>query len=225
MLTIRGLHSDARGFTMVELLVATMVTMLVLGGAVTLTSQVQQGYRRQLEDAAAEQEGRFALDWVSRLIRSAANNPYNIAVSDCPAAATPFSGLIVAAPVNGIHTEVRLQTDSNPPDRLIGGTLNNCDQPNEDVRVWYDAGTRTIRFDDMNLAGNGDMRTEAVIEGLQFIFRDSTRTVIADPVTNAASVIYVETRVTVRPRQTGVNMGNALTRTLSQEVRIRGRNY
>jgi type IV pilus assembly protein PilW len=59
-----------RGFTLAELLVATMITTVVLGGAVMLTSSVQQSFRRQIEDSAGEQEGRYALDWVSRLIRA-----------------------------------------------------------------------------------------------------------------------------------------------------------
>ena len=40
-----------------------------------MTSQIQKGYRRQLEDSAAEQEARYALDWIGRYIRAAANNP------------------------------------------------------------------------------------------------------------------------------------------------------
>ncbi len=68
-----------RGFTLVELLVATVVSMLVLGGAVALTSQVQTGYRRQVEAAAAEQEGRYALEWIGKLLRGAGNNPFSVA--------------------------------------------------------------------------------------------------------------------------------------------------
>ena len=79
------LAADQRGFTFAELLVASIVTMLVLGGAVALTSQVQVSYRRQIEDAAAEQEGRYALEWVSRLIRSAGNNPYSLPPAVPPA--------------------------------------------------------------------------------------------------------------------------------------------
>ena len=69
--------------------------MLVLGGAVVMTSQVQQSFRRQIEDAAGEQEGRYALDWVSRLIRAVRQqsltacpcHPPAAQTSDCPAPA------------------------------------------------------------------------------------------------------------------------------------------
>ena len=51
-----------------------------------MTSQVQQSFRRQIEDSAGEQEGRYALDWVSRLIRAAGNNPYGLPYDDRHAA-------------------------------------------------------------------------------------------------------------------------------------------
>ena len=49
---------NERGFTLAELLVATMITTVVLGGAVMMTSQVQQSFRRHIEDSGGEEEGR-----------------------------------------------------------------------------------------------------------------------------------------------------------------------
>lgn len=215
--------SDERGFTIAELLVATVVSLLVLGGAVSITSQVQNSYRRQMEEVAAEQEGRYALDWVSRLIRAAGNNPYNIMTGDCPAANTAFSGLIVDPNLDNTHNDIRIQTDSNPPDRLLGGALGACNQPNEDVTVSYDATTRSITFLDNNLGGTASIRTEPVITNLEFIYRDGSHNLLANPI-NPAQVMYVETRVTVRPRAIGNQAGN-IARVLSQEVRIKGRNF
>ncbi len=62
-----------------------------------MTSQVQKSFVRQIEDSAGEQEGRYALDWVSRLIRAAGNNPFGLAAGPsaataaCPVAGTPYS--------------------------------------------------------------------------------------------------------------------------------------
>ena len=125
MLTSKG-PGDERGFTLVELLVASMVTMVVLGGAVALTSQVQQGYRRQIEQSAAEQEGRYALDWVSRLIRASGNNPYNVVTSDCPSTGTPFAAIVFDPDGDDTDDDIRLQTDANPPDGLLGGPAGAC---------------------------------------------------------------------------------------------------
>lgn len=228
--------SDERGFTLAELLVASVVSVVILAGAVTITSQVQGSYQRQLEEVAAEQEGRFALDWVSKLIRSAGNNPYAISSGDCPAAGTPFSGLIADPNGDTVHNDIRLQTDSNPPDQLLGGVAGDCSQPNEDVTVSYDPDTLSITFLDNNLGGTATIRTEPVVTNLEFVYRNGTHTLI-DPAAAAdaciaasepetcwhAQVMYVETRITVRPRAVG-NQG-VLDRVLSQEVRIKGRNF
>ena len=220
---ISSLSSDQRGFTIAELLVATVVSVLILGGAVTMTSQVQNGYRRQMEEVAAEQEGRYALDWVSRLIRAAGSNPYAITDGTCPADPTTFEGLIVDPNGDSVHNDIRLQADSNPPDERLGGVFGACNQPNEDVTVSYDAGTRSITFLDNNLGGGVSVRTEPVVTNLQFLYRDGDH----DPLTvnpiNSDEVMYVEIRITVEPRAVG-NQGT-VSRVLSQEVRIKGRNF
>ena len=232
------LSTNERGFTLAELLIASMVTMLILGGAVALTSQVQQSYRRQIEDSAAEQEGRYALEWVSRLIRSAGNNPYNLPKMDdngtpgdnsddvpippdCPAGAVEYSWLVMNPDGLNGNDDIRLQTDSNPPDGKLGGDAAGCNQKDEDVTVSYSAATNTITFLDNNLGVPATIRTDAVIDGLNFIFRDGNH----DVTNNPANVIYVETQVRIRTRTIDAATGLPETRTLSQEVRIRGRKY
>ena len=224
MSMIPRLAADERGFTIAELLVSTVVSLLVVGGAVTLTSQVQNGYRRQMEEVAAEQEARYALDWLSRLIRSAGSNPYAITESACPAANTPFTGIVVDPNNDNVHNDIRLQADSNPPDELLGGASGHCTQSNEDVTVSYDAGTRSITFLDNNLGGGASIRTEPVVTGLQFIYRDGDHDVLTTNPIDPDEVMYVEIRITVQPRAIG-NQTGTMTRVLSQEVRIKGRNF
>lgn len=217
MMTIR----DHRGFTLAELLVASAITMAVLGGAVAMTSQVQQSFRRQVEDSAAEQEGRYALEWVSRMIRAAGNNPYSQPNSACPVAGTLFTGLIIDPNLDTFNNDIRVQTDSNPPDGLLGGPAGTCNQANEDVTVSFDPDTNSITFLDNNLGGAASIRTDAVIDNLNFVFKD----VGHNPTTNANNVVYVETQVTVRTRTINAATGLPETRLLTQEVRLRGRNY
>ena len=220
MLTLAHLR-DQRGFTLAELMVASGITMLVLGGAVALTSQVQKGYTRQMEDAAAEQEGRYALEWVSRLIRAAGNAPFPIAISACPEALTEYKAFYWDPDDDDLNDDLRIQSDSNPPDGLLGGLDGACNQGNEDVTVSYDPATSSITFVDNNLGGGATIRTDAVIAGLLFIFRDVNHAVT----TNELNVVYVETQVTVRTRTIDPNTGAPATRVLSQEVRVRGRNF
>lgn len=221
--------TNERGFTLAEILIASMITMLILGGAVALTSQVQLSYRKQIEDAAAEQEGRYALEWVSRLIRAAGNNPYALPtnpgdMSPCPSGVpgnTPYSWLVIDPDGDGVNNDIRIQTDSNPPDGQLGGAAGVCDQANEDVTVSYDPASLSITFLDNNLGGTAAIRTDAVIDSLNFVYRAADHT----ETTNAANVVYVETQVTVRTRTIEAATGLPQTRMLSQEVRIRGRNY
>ena len=220
--------ADERGFTLAELLVASMVTMLVLGGAVTLTSQVQAGYRRAIEDAAAEQEGRYALEWVSRLIRGAGNNPYGLPAAppavqtgDCPAAATAYSWLIMDPNGDGDNDDIRIQTDSNPPDGLLGGIVGIARRRTRMSRFHITRRTSVSRSLTTTWAAPPAFAPMPSSTALNFIYRDASH----NPTVVAANVIYVETQVRVRTRTLVAATGLPETRTLSQEVRIRGRNY
>lgn len=217
-----SLHNE-RGFTMVELLVASAVTIVVVGGAVALTSQIQNGYRRQLEDSAAEQEARYALDWIGRYIRGAANNPTSATETDCPGPNTDFVPVQFDPDGDNDDNDVRLMTDSNPPDGLIGGPAGDCTQPHEDVTISLDAAANTITFLDNNTGGAVSTRTDTVIENLEFIFRNAAHGLLDSAVANPANVVYVETRITIRTRTVDASTGEPMTRTLSQEVKIRSR--
>jgi type II secretory pathway pseudopilin PulG len=223
---------NERGFTMVELLVASVVTIIVVGGAVALTSQIQNGYRRQLEDSAAEQEARYALDWIGRYVRGAANNPHNEDETDCPGPATIDFDAVQFDPNNdNIDNDVRLMTDSNPPDGMIGGpdAAGDCTQANEDVTISLDPVTNTITFLDNNTGDATSTRTDTVIDNLEFIYRNVSRDDPAgdniDPSDQdtADNVVYVEVRITIRTRTIDASTGEPMTRTLSQEVKIRSR--
>lgn len=210
---------DSSGFTLVELLVATVVSMLVLGGAVALTSQVQVGYRRQIESAAAEQEARYALEWMSKLIRGADNNPFNVAITDCPSVGTAYAAIRFDPDADGVDNDIRLQTDSSPPDGQVGGTAGACTQANEDVTISLDAANDVILFTDNNLGVPASIRTDAVIEDLRFVYLDSARAVTAVP----ANVRYVDIQITTRTRTIDPATGEPAQRVLSSQVRIRSR--
>ena len=214
---------DENGFTLIELLVSSVVTIIVLGSAVALSSQIQNGYRRQMEEAVAEQEGRYALDWISRYIRAADNDPYAAPTSDCPIAGTVFEAIQFDPDADGIENDVRIQTDANPPDGIIGGTAPDCTQANEDVTISLDAANDTIVFLDNNLGGAGTTRTDSVIEDLRFVYYDSAHALMDPTVDPPANVRYVETQITIRTRTIDSLTGLPVTRTLNSEVRVRSR--
>ena len=216
---------DENGFTLIELLVASAITVVVLGSAVAMTSQIQNGYRRQLEDSAAEQEARYVLEWIGRYVRGAANNP-----TAAPTTACPGPGVVNVQPIqfdpddDDIDNDIRIMTDANPPDGLIGGPAGVCDQSGEDVTISIDSDANTVTFLDNNTGAAVETRTDTVIEDLQFVFRNSDHGVVdSSDVDEAVNVVYVETRITIRSRTIDPASGAPATRTLSQEVKIRSR--
>lgn len=209
---------DQRGFTLVELLVASMCTVIVLGGAVALTAQIQNGYRRQLEDSIGEQEARYALEWIGRYLRSVGNNPFNATTSACPTAGTTFQGLIP----NTTTGALTLQSDSNPPDGLIGGSSGNCTQTNEHVTISLNATLHEIQFLDQAVGTTATTRTDAVIDNLQFNYLDANRATW-DSSTSASNIFYVQTVITIRTRTVNATSGTPSTRTITSEIRVRGR--
>jgi type II secretory pathway pseudopilin PulG len=207
------------GFSLVEMLVASAVSIVVLGGAVMLTTQIQNGYRRQVEDSTAIQEARYALDWVGRLIRGAGNNSFARVLTDCPVAATPIQAVTIDPNGDGVNDDIRLQSDSNPPDGVFGGTAGNCNQPDEDVTISFDPANNVIVFFDNNLGGDAVVRTDRVIDSLEFIYRDAERNITAQD----AFVAFVEVRIGVRTRTIDPLTNAPVTQMLTQEFRIRGR--
>jgi prepilin-type N-terminal cleavage/methylation domain-containing protein len=208
-----------RGFSLVELLVAMTISIMVVGGAAMLGGQVQSSYRAQMESATAQQEGRYAIEWIERYLRAAGNNPYRVLTTPCPAAGTPFQAIRLDPNGNGQNDDIRLQMDANPTNGLIGGAAGACNEGNEDVTIAYNAANRSITLLDNVLAGPADARTDQVIAGLQFVYRNPQRVV-----TNVAGQIaFIETRVTVRSKIDDRNLGAPVTYVVSSEVRVRSR--
>ena len=210
--------NDQRGFTLMELLVASVCTIIVLGSAVALTSQIQSGYRRQIEDSVGEQEARYALEWIGRYLRSVGNNPFNATTSACPTSGTSFQGLIP----NLTTGSLTLQSDSNPPDGLIGGAASACTQTNEHVTISHNATLDEIEFLDQAVGTTATTRTDAVIENLQFTYLDSDRNPWVST-TSAQNIFYVRTVITIRTRTINAVSGTPATRQISSEIRVRGR--
>ena len=123
-----------------------------------------------------------------------------------------------------IDNDIRIMTDANPPDGLIGGPAGVCDQSGEDVTISIDSDTNTVTFLDNNTGAAVETRTDTVIEDLQFVFRASDHSDVDSSVANnAVNVVYVETRITIRSRTIDPASGAPATRTLTQEVKIRSR--
>jgi Tfp pilus assembly protein PilW len=209
----------ADGFTLVELLVSLGVMVAVVGTAVAISSEIQTSYHVQMEAASAQEEGRNALDWITRYLRSAGSNPYNVTTTACPASGTTVLAVRMDPNGNGQNDDIRLQADINPPDSRVGGTAGACTETNEDVTIAFDSANRTITLRDNNVGGAATARTDGVINSLQFVYRNSSHNVT----TSQNAVAYVEAVVTVRSRVNDPTTNAPRLYTLRSEVRVRTR--
>lgn len=207
------------GFSLVELLVAMVVSILVVGGATMLASQMQSTYRGQMEAATAQQEGRFAIHWIERYLRAAGNNPYRLLTTPCPVAGTPVQAIRFDPDGDGLNNDIRLQMDNNPSNGLLAGGAGACNEPGEDVVIAHDLANRTITLMDVGTGGAAAPRTDDVIEGLTFVYRDAARASTANP----DNVAFVETRVRVRTKNEDPRLGDPITYLVKSEVRVRTR--
>ena len=214
------IRRDDRGFTLVEFMVASLVTIAVLGGTVMLASQLQQGYATQLDDVLVEQEVRYALDWIARSLRSAGSNPYDVSTSVCPTAGTPFQAIRIDPDGDGMDDDIRIQADVSPPNGVLGGSVAGaCSEAGEDLTIAHDADALTITLEDNNTDASAQAMTEPVIAELEFTYLDSSR----NPTTNADSITYVQVAVTGRSKTYNTNLGEYPETVLNTEVHIRTR--
>jgi hypothetical protein len=211
---------DARGFTLVEFMIAALIMTAVLGGTVALATQVQQGYTTQLDDVVVEQEVRYALDWIARILRSAGSNPYSISTSPCPDVGTPFQPIRIDPNGNGDDDDIRVQADIYPPNGILGGDVaGTCTEAGEDVTIALDPDATTITLQDNNTDDDPEAMTEPIIANLEFTYLNSARNVT----TNPNLIAYVQVEITGRSKAYNTVLREFPEATLSTEVHIRTR--
>lgn len=202
-MTPRARLANDQGFTLVEFMIAALLMSFVLGGSVMLAMQMQHTYSTQLDNAALEQEARYALDWIARDLRSATSDGYYQLTDDTTLFIDPNGG-------GDPDDSIRVLADISPSDGLI--------ENGEDITIELDPATRTItRYD--AFADETEEMTDGIFTDLQFTFLDSTRTVTAD----WEDVSYVLVQVTAESRAWDNNLGERPRSTLSTEVRLRTR--
>lgn len=204
---------------MLELLVATAISVTVLGVTVMLSTQMQERYRFELEVGAVRSEAQYALDWIVRDLRAAGANPYNIQVAACPVNGTAFTPIRRDPNGNGIQDDIRIHADVNPPNRALGGIAGACTEPNEDITIAHDIANNVITRRDNNVGNVAVPMTDDVITGLRFTYLDATRA----PAGSDLAVAFIGVEVTARTRTPSPNTRQRVDVTVRDEIRVRMR--
>lgn len=164
---------QARGFSLVELLIVTAVMIVVLGmiGSLMITTQRQYMSQQALIDAS--NNARVVLDLMLRLARVAGNNPEEIS----------FEPIHPDPDGNSQMDSIRLRADWNPID-------GDTDDAYEDMIFSTSNGVLWIQ------RPSDDEPVEFVdrVESLTFSYKDSNGADIisSDAVANRDSIAYVD---------------------------------
>lgn len=212
----RSLNGEG-GFTLVEFLISSLVMSLVLGSAVALSSQIQQAYGTQLDDAVAQQEARYALDWIARDLRSAGSDPYFVIADDQQVWIDPNGGV-------DNDDSIRIEADIHDNDGAAGvgdGPDGDNADAGEIITIAFDPATNTITRRDHN-AGEavGVSMTEPIFTDLSFTWLDGDKNETV--VSQAVAYVRVDVTAQSKARNQFVEEGFT-TSVLSTEVRLRTR--
>jgi Tfp pilus assembly protein PilW len=204
---------DERGFTMIELMIAVLVSLTILGSAASVISAVQNTYAHQMDDATVQQEARFAMDFIRRTLEQAGSNPYNISFANVsPCAGVGFQGIRILS-----SSSVRVQSDVTPDGFLIGEDSTSCNQQGEDVTIAFDSANGTITREDLAIDAAPVAWTDGVFTGLAFQYFDASMTATTDP----ESVRVARVTITGRSRTARPGVAEGTTFTLESDVRLK----
>ena len=185
-----------KGFTLVELLVAILASLVVLG-AIAATFIIQdRSYNRESQVVDMQENARAGMHMITQLLAMAGNDPTG----------TAGAGLVTAA-----SDEIRFTMDLNGD-----GDVDDTG-PDEDVTFALDTSDLQLTMDDQPLAEN------IPPDGLVFSYFDSNDNQLSTPLTaeDRASVTRVTIQLTARTQDPDPDYpGGYRTRTLTSEVLV-----
>lgn len=196
----RGAFGDVRGaagFTLVELLVVTVVVLVTMGLAAAAMLSTQRAYGAQRERIETTHQAQAAIEMIARLVRMSGNNPFGLALVP----------LDVDPDGNGTLDSVRVRADWNPAD----GDLAD---PYEDITFTV-AGNQLFKQEP---ADAGPVLFADNIQSLAFAYRDTNNNAIANPAASVGAIAFVT--ITVNTQATTlVQDGPPIALTTSVAVR------
>ncbi len=204
---------DAKGFTLLEAMVAIAVFSLVAAGALSILFEGQQTFQSQRDMNRASEQARIAMDQIVRYLRYAGNDPSNyMSTNGIPA-------VEILGPkhirINSDFTGSIASTTGDPKESTgdPDGTLNSL---NERVEFRYDENTRQLFIN----IGNGESLLADQVQVFDLQFLDVAGNPTAQP-SNVAEV-KVELMATARG---DVRNATANRLTLQSDVFLRSKTF
>ena len=185
---------DENGFTVIEILMALMISSIVIGAVFSLFSLMNRSFTSQEVTADVQQQIRVGIDFVTRDIRAAGFDPTGEA----------GSGILITAP-----TSIQFTTDQNE-----NGSLSDAD---ENITYTFNAAARRLERVDAN-SGFG---TEVLVENVDvansgFTYLDGSSPAVATINPDDVRTVVIAMTI-VEP----AGRAAPVTRTLSARVSAR----
>ncbi|MEQ1895852.1 MAG: prepilin-type N-terminal cleavage/methylation domain-containing protein [Vicinamibacterales bacterium] len=200
------MNARQSGYSLVELLVSTAVTLVVAGAAGLLATSTERIASVVEREHGALMDAQFTLDWIVRTLEQAGSHAYGTAFSassptsahacgggGASLSAVPFSAVLIDPDGNGVDDDVRVRMDVNPPNGWLGGWPGLCDESGEDVAIGFDPAAHVVTRQDVATDTSPVAVSGAIVRDLRFTYRDGERRVTR----RAADVSSVEVVLTV----------------------------
>jgi type IV pilus assembly protein PilW len=181
-----SLRCSDQGFTIIELMIAMVVSLLAMGAIYSTFLAQHRSYQVQEETSEMQQNIRTAMYYMQREIRMAGSNPFkSLPLSDFGITAASQNSITFTEDVRSGIPPVVL-----PPDGFVN--INNV--PDEDITYTLN-GTDLVRTDNNANGGLGDTQIVAQnIDWLDFVYLDSD----GIPTATLADIRSVEITVVAR---------------------------
>jgi len=195
---------NEQGFTLMELLVVTVVSGVVMAAIYTTYYSQQKSYVAQEQVAGMQQNLRAAMLFMEREIRMAGCDPTGNADAE-----------IITADSNSIHFTLDISGDSEGSD-----PDGHTDDTNEDITyTLYDYNGDTVNDLGRN-TGAGNRLIAENIDALDFVYLDEDGIPIATPVANLSTIRSVQITIVARTGRGDPGYGNNTTYRNQQDTVI-----
>ncbi|MCH8015999.1 MAG: prepilin-type N-terminal cleavage/methylation domain-containing protein [Acidobacteria bacterium] len=214
MSCLKDSDHDARGFTLVEMLLSILILAIVSGGVLTTFNNSQLSYQSHEDVAEVTSKSRFSLDQLMTYFRQAGNDPEGHLASNA------------IAPIEILGTgHVRINSDltgsvpdpSDPTNPLKStgdpdGTLDNL---YEQVVARYDSAQQRIYLD----IGYGEEILASDISSFDLTFYDSA----GNTTTTESDIVRVQAELVADSAGVNLESGKVQTMTLGSSVMLRSK--
>lgn len=198
------MRAGQSGYSLVELLVSTAVTLAVTGAAGLVTTSTERVASEVEREQSARMDAQFTLDWIVRTLEQAGSRAYGAPRAACGGGNATFDGLSLDPDGDGVDDDVQVRMDVNPPNGWLGGRPDRCDEAGEDVVIALDREARVVTRQDVAMDTSPVAVSGAIVHDLRFTGMDAAGRVTrraADVAAVGVALTTVRSGAGARPRE------------------------